>query len=329
MDVEPKTERSVTPTSQPGGESSLEDLAASLLKKHGKENQVIRREGSLTLAKAEYNEEEDDKVNPADPLARAIGERPKRSSRYPRKYPVVDPQNNQASVTAGPYDRSLRPPSPVHPEMRVVWTGELTPEVINYLTFCRQLLGKSDIPVTEPLEDDEQALEFLQEHGGNDVERAKLMLIASMGGGAELDSISLEISSSESKTRPSTKGVFRSWVGGEFPRESDGHPDTGNPAKIKALWKDWTQRCKKALNSTQTTANELFALQKEERRLPRFQSRGTAEEDSLVSSANDASFDLETRLRDIQVFVAQVHDALSLVNPSKRFTVAALCVLFV
>ena len=319
--------RAGTPTSQEATENGAPiDLGLSArARKISQEPAVpVQREGSLTMMAKGDEFEEDEKQGGIAETGRVPGAERSRRSRFPRRVPVIDPQMAQAAVSVGPYDRAQRSPSPAHPEMRVVWTGEFTDEIKSYVMFCRQLIGKGDVPATDPLEEDEQALEFLQEHGGNDVERAKLMLIASMGGGAEVASITLA-QESDSKTRPRTKGVFKSWVGGEYPEECAGHPDTTNPTKLKVLWKDWTSRCKKALASPQITANDLFALQREEHQLPRFQSRGQ-DDDHLVSAANDASFDLESRLRDIQIFVAEVHDALSLVQPQKRFTAAALYV---
>jgi hypothetical protein len=43
-----------------------------------------------------------------------------------------------------------------------------------------------DFPASShPLEEDEEALAFLQEFGFGNIERAKLLLVCSLGGGAE------------------------------------------------------------------------------------------------------------------------------------------------
>jgi hypothetical protein len=313
--------------------TSEESSSASLITPGRAKNRLasseligLRREGSLTMLSKDEDTEEDDKINLNDPTGtRPPSERLKKS-RYPKRVPVVDSNLAQAQVPLGPWRRSARPPSPIHPQVRVVWSGEITSAVLSYLTFCRQLLGKGDVDVLEPMEEDEQALEFLQQQGENDIEKAKLLLISSMGAGAEITSVTLD-QLGETKSRPRAKGVFRSWVGGDIrTNEIDPSEAASNPSKIKSIWRDWTTRCRKAFQSSQTTVNELLALQRDERQIPRYQSKGSQEDDALVTAANDMSIDLENRLRDLDVYIAEVHDALSVINPGKRLTTLELYV---
>ncbi|KAH9261192.1 hypothetical protein BASA81_000896 [Batrachochytrium salamandrivorans] len=120
------------------------------------------------------------------PAAPAISVKMPTSSRYPRKLPNVDPTNFQAVVPPGPFLRKIKPPKADHPDLVMVCNGQTSGEVYLYLDFCRKLTGSGQFSARDvPLEEDEQALEFLLKRAHGNVDCAKLLLISSLGGGKE------------------------------------------------------------------------------------------------------------------------------------------------
>jgi len=197
----------------------------------------------------------------------------------------------------------------------VLWGGDISsPEIQAYLQFCRILLEKSPV-LDQFLHDDERALSFLEENAFRDVDLARLLLISSLGGGAESAAILLKYNR-EAKRPPRTR---TSWGVRQITAESD--------AKAKAQWKEWLSACKKALNAAQVAGEELLTLHAEEERLPKFTPKGS-EDEGILSSAFELVVDLDVRVRDLEEYIASIHDALSCIHPEPRRSLNKVSLIF-
>ena len=217
----------------------------------------------------------------------------------------------------------------------LVWIGITTQlsraEVDGFLQFCRLLTGQAmgDEVLGESLvarEQDECCLEFLHKCG-NDVAKAKFLLLSNMGAGTEVLLTQLHYNRLEEKMQRKLSTTGNGSVGAKSGQPADlekSKPVSSNgsvPAaglqaagNKKVNWKKWAARAKNVCSGKTAASRETLYILLEE----------TMATESVPEHAAPTLKALQAKLEAVDDWIAQAHDAVSQVKPDGRWTLAEL-----